>query len=592
MNQYRTHNCGEISRKDIDKDVILSGWLNKKRDHGGLLFLDLRDSFGVSQCVIDSEHHNFLEAESVRLESVITIYGLVVKRSDDTINKNIPTGEIEIKVKKIKVLNSSEIIPFQISSEDDAPEDLRLKYRFLDLRKKRLHENIILRSKVINSLRKKMTRLGFNEIQTPILSSSSPEGARDFLVPSRLHKGKFYALPQAPQIFKQLLMIGGFDRYFQIAPCFRDEDARADRSPGEFYQLDFEMSFVTQEDIFNTIEPVIFEVFKEYSSYKNISSPPFERITYRDSIDKYGSDKPDLRNPLVVEDFTEIFLDSGFKIFEENIKKGMIVKGIKVSNSSNKPRAWFDKLNEWARKEGQKGLGYIIYDTDAKGPIANNLKKDKLNQIVCKLKNGDCIFFICDMKKTAESFSAIAREKLCEEMNLREKSTFKFCWIVDYPMFELEPDTRKIDFSHNPFSMPQGGMDALNNKNPLDILAWQFDIVCNGVELSSGAIRNHSLEIMIKAFKIAGYDEEDIKRQFGAMYQAFKFGAPPHGGSAPGIDRIIMLLADEKNLREVVAFPLNQQAQDLMLGSPNIANKNHLKELNIEIKRKKNEENN
>ena len=592
MNQYRTHNCGEISRKDIDKDVILSGWLNKKRDHGGLLFLDLRDSFGVSQCVIDSEHHNFLEAESVRLESVITIYGLVVKRSDDTINKNIPTGEIEIKVTKIKVLNSSEIMPFQISVEDDAPEDLRLKYRFLDLRKKRLHENIILRSKVINSLRNKMTRLGFNEIQTPILSSSSPEGARDFLVPSRLHKGKFYALPQAPQIFKQLLMIGGFDRYFQIAPCFRDEDARADRSPGEFYQLDFEMSFVTQEDIFNTIEPVIFEVFKEYSSYKNISSPPFERITYRDSIDKYGSDKPDLRNPLIVEDFTEIFSDSGFKIFEENIKKGMIVKGIKVSNSSNKPRAWFDKLNEWARKEGQKGLGYIIYDTDAKGPIANNLKKDKLEQLVCKLKNGDCIFFICDKKKIAESFSAIAREKLCEEMNLREKSTFKFCWIVDYPMFELEPDTRKIDFSHNPFSMPQGGMDALNNKNPLDILAWQFDIVCNGVELSSGAIRNHSLEIMIKAFKIAGYDEEDIKRQFGAMYQAFKFGAPPHGGSAPGIDRIIMLLAEEKNLREVVAFPLNQQAQDLMLGSPNIADKNHLKELNIEIKRKKNEENN
>ena len=592
MNQYRTHNCGEISRKDIDKDVILSGWLNKKRDHGGLLFLDLRDSFGVSQCVIDSEHHNFLEAESVRLESVITIYGLVVKRSDDTINKNIPTGEIEIKVTKIKVLNSSEIIPFQISVEDDAPEDLRLKYRFLDLRKKRLHENIILRSKVINSLRNKMTRLGFNEIQTPILSSSSPEGARDFLVPSRLHKGQFYALPQAPQIFKQLLMIGGFDKYFQIAPCFRDEDARADRSPGEFYQLDFEMSFVTQEDIFNTIEPVIFEVFKEYSSYKNISSPPFKRITYRDSIDKYGSDKPDLRNPLIVEDFTEIFSDSGFKIFEENIKKGMVVKGIKISNSSNKPRAWFDKLNEWARKEGQKGLGYIIYDTDAKGPIANNLKKDKLDQLVCKLKNGDCIFFICDKKKIAESFSAIAREKLCEEMNLKEKSTFKFCWIVDYPMFELEPDTRKIDFSHNPFSMPQGGMDALNNKNPLDILAWQFDIVCNGVELSSGAIRNHSLEIMIKAFKIAGYDEEDIKRQFGAMYEAFKFGAPPHGGSAPGIDRIIMLLAEEKNLREVVAFPLNQQAQDLMLGSPNIADKNHLKELNIEIKRKKNEENN
>ena len=386
-------------------------------------------------------------------------------------------------------------------------------------------------------------------------------------------------------------MIGGFDKYFQIAPCFRDEDARADRSPGEFYQLDFEMSFVTQEDIFNTIEPVIFEVFEEYSSYKSLSTPPFERIKYLDSINMYGTDKPDLRNPLIVENFTEIFSDSGFKIFEENIKKGMIVKGIKVPNSSDKPRAWFDKLNEWARKEGQKGLGYIIYDTEAKGPIANNLKKSKLDELTSGLNNGDCIFFICEQKKIAESFSALVREKLCDEMILRENKTFKFCWIVDYPMFELNQDTKKIDFSHNPFSMPQGGMDALENKDPLDILAWQFDIVCNGVELSSGAIRNHNLDIMIKAFKIAGYDEEDIKSQFGAMYQAFKFGAPPHGGSAPGIDRIIMLLAEEKNLREVVAFPLNQQAQDLMLGSPNIVDDNHLRELNIEIKREKHEEN-
>ena len=592
MNQYRSHNCSEISKKDIGKEVKISGWLNKKRDHGGLLFLDLRDNYGITQCVVDTEHDDFHKVESIRLESVLSVTGSVVERSDETINRYISTGEVEIKIKSFEVLNSSELIPFQISQEDDAPEDLRLKYRFLDLRKSRLHKNILLRSNVISAFRKKMTSRGFVEIQTPILSSSSPEGARDFLVPSRLHKGRFYALPQAPQIFKQLLMVGGFDKYFQIAPCFRDEDARADRSPGEFYQLDFEMSFVSQSEIFEMIEPVIFEVFREFSINKKISPPPFEVIKFSEAMDTFGTDKPDLRNPLIIQDFSKEFLDSGFKIFEDNLKKNMVVKGIKVPNSSKKPRTWFDKLNKWARDLGQKGLGYIIFDDDeAKGPIANNLKKEKLSIIVgnAALKNGDCLFFISDERRNAEKFSSFAREKLCDEINLREKGSFRFCWIVDYPMFEYNNETKKIDFSHNPFSMPQGGMEAIKNYNPLEIIAWQFDIVCNGIELSSGAIRNHKLDIMIELFKIAGYDENDIKRQFGAMYNAFKFGAPPHGGAAPGIDRIVMLLAEEINLREVVAFPLNQQAEDLMLGSPNLIAKNHLKELRLKIEEDKND---
>ena len=592
MNQYRSHNCSEISKKDIGKEVKISGWLNKKRDHGGLLFLDLRDNYGITQCVVDTEHDDFHKVESIRLESVLSVTGSVVERSDETINRYISTGEVEIKIKSFEVLNSSELIPFQISQEDDAPEDLRLKYRYLDLRKSRLHKNILLRSNVISAFRKKMTSRGFVEIQTPILSSSSPEGARDFLVPSRLHKGRFYALPQAPQIFKQLLMVGGFDKYFQIAPCFRDEDARADRSPGEFYQLDFEMSFVSQSEIFEMIEPVIFEVFREFSINKKISPPPFEVIKFSEAMDTFGTDKPDLRNPLIIQDFSKEFLDSGFKIFEDNLKKNMVVKGIKVPNSSKKPRTWFDKLNKWARDLGQKGLGYIIFDDDeAKGPIANNLKKEKLSIIVgnAALKNGDCLFFISDERRNAEKFSSFAREKLCDEINLREKGSFRFCWIVDYPMFEYNNETKKIDFSHNPFSMPQGGMEAIKNYNPLEIIAWQFDIVCNGIELSSGAIRNHKLDIMIELFKIAGYDENDIKRQFGAMYNAFKFGAPPHGGAAPGIDRIVMLLAEEINLREVVAFPLNQQAEDLMLGSPNLIAKNHLKELRLKIEEDKND---
>ena len=586
MNLYRTHNCGELNIDHINKDVYISGWINKKRDHGGLLFVDLRDEYGITQCVINSENPKFKLVENIKLESVIKISGKVVKRSDDTVNNNLPTGEIEILSKDIEILNESEQIPFQVAIDDDAPEDLRLKYRYLDLRRDKKHKNIILRSKIINSIRQKMIDRGFLEIQTPILTASSPEGARDFLVPSRLNKGKFYALPQAPQIFKQLLMISNFDKYFQIAPCFRDEDARADRSPGEFYQLDFEMAFVDQNDIFKTIEPVLFEIFSEFSGYK-VSEPPFKIIKYKDSISLYGTDKPDLRNPLIIKDVTDCFANSGFKIFEDNIKKGFVVKAIKAPGSSIKPRGWFDKLNDWARDNGQKGLGYIIFENNEfKGPIAKNLKEENLNSIkdLSNLENGDSIFFISDDENNANKFAAIARNQLCNELNLLEKNTFKFCWIVDFPMFELDPQSKKIDFSHNPFSMPQGGMESLNNKDPLDILAWQFDIVCNGVELSSGAIRNHKLDIMIKAFEIAGYSKEDLKNRFGSLFKAFRFGAPPHGGSAPGIDRIIMLLAEEENLREVVAFPMNQQAEDLMMGSPNIVSKQSLSELGIELK--------
>ena len=586
MNLYRTHNCGELNIDHINKDVYISGWINKKRDHGGLLFVDLRDEYGITQCVINSENPKFKLVENIKLESVIKISGKVVKRSDDTVNNNLPTGEIEILSKDIEILNESEQIPFQVAIDDDAPEDLRLKYRYLDLRRDKKHKNIILRSKIINSIRQKMIDRGFLEIQTPILTASSPEGARDFLVPSRLNKGKFYALPQAPQIFKQLLMISNFDKYFQIAPCFRDEDARADRSPGEFYQLDFEMAFVDQNDIFKTIEPVLFEIFSEYSEY-SVSEPPFKILKYKDSISLYGTDKPDLRNPLIIKDVTDCFANSGFKIFEDNIKKGFVVKAIKAPGSSIKPRGWFDKLNDWARDNGQKGLGYIIFENNEfKGPIAKNLKEENLNSIkdLSNLENGDSIFFISDDENNANKFAAIARNQLCNELNLLEKNTFKFCWIVDFPMFELDPQSKKIDFSHNPFSMPQGGMESLNNKDPLDILAWQFDIVCNGVELSSGAIRNHKLDIMIKAFEIAGYSKEDLKNRFGSLFKAFRFGAPPHGGSAPGIDRIIMLLAEEENLREVVAFPMNQQAEDLMMGSPNIVSKQSLSELGIELK--------
>ncbi len=587
MNKFRSHNCGELSLKDSDIITHLSGWINKKRDHGGLLFIDLRDHYGLTQCVFDSNINNFKIIESLKLESVLKVTGKVVKRSEETINKNLPTGEIEILVEDFTVINQSDQIPFQIAVDDDSPEELRLKFRYLDLRRDKIHKNIILRSNVINRIREKMLARNFLEVQTPILTASSPEGARDFLVPSRLNQGKFYALPQAPQIFKQMLMVSNFDKYFQIAPCFRDEDARSDRSPGEFYQLDFEMAFVEQEDILNEIEPVISEIFKEFSD-KKVSNLPFKRITYKDSIDKYGTDKPDLRNPLVINDLTDCFVNSGFKIFEENVKKGMVVKGIKAPHSGDKPRAWFDKLNTWARDYGQKGLGYIIFlDEEFKGPIASNMKKENLDKIIKKvgLESGDSVFFISDKKDDASKFASIVRTELCNQLNLLEKNSFQFCWIVDYPMFEINQTTNRIDFSHNPFSMPQGGMDSLLNKNPLDILAWQFDIVCNGVELSSGAIRNHKTDIMIKAFEIAGYSQDDVMKKFGFLFNAFKYGAPPHGGSAPGIDRIVMLLSGEENLREVVAFPMNQQAEDLMLGSPSSISEKHLKELGLNLKK-------
>jgi len=590
MSYFRSHNCGELSEKDIDKEVFISGWINKKRDHGGVLFIDLRDHFGITQCVVNSDNEMFPVLETLKLESVVKITGKVVKRSTDTVNKNLPTGEIEISSDKIEILNESEQIPFQVAIEDDSPEELRLKYRYIDLRREKNKKNIILRSKIINSLRSKMVSRGFLEIQTPILTSSSPEGARDFLVPSRLHNGKFYALPQAPQIFKQLLMVSSFDKYFQIAPCFRDEDARADRSPGEFYQLDFEMSFAEQEDIFNEIEPVLFEVFKENSNFE-VSTPPFKRIKYLDSMEMYGTDKPDLRNPLIISDVTQCFKNSGFKIFESNIEKGFVVRAIKAPNSSSKPRAWFDKLNGWARDEGQKGLGYVILeDNNFKGPISNNMNEENLESLKTQidLKNNDAVFFVCDEKVNAIKFSALVRTKICDELQILEKNIFKFCWIVDYPMYELDPITKKIDFSHNPFSMPQGGMQSLLEKDPLEILAWQFDIVCNGIELSSGAIRNHKRDIMVKAFEIAGYSEKELSSRFGSLFNAFKFGAPPHGGSAPGIDRIIMLISGEENLREIVAFPMNQQAEDLMMGSPNIVNESQLRELGLELKKKNN----
>mgnify|MGYP001384559539 FL=1 len=589
MNFYRSHNCGELNVKNIDQDVYISGWVNKKRDHGGLLFLDLRDEYGITQCVVNADNPSFNLIENLKLESVIKVSGKVLKRSDDTINPSLPTGEIEVLSNEIIILNDSHQIPFQVAINDDSPEELRLKFRYLDLRREKIHHNITFRSKIIHSIRNKMIDKGFTEIQTPILTASSPEGARDFLVPSRLHNGKFYALPQAPQVFKQLLMISNFDKYFQIAPCFRDEDARADRSPGEFYQLDFEMAFVEQDDVFKTIEPVLYEIFTEYSK-KSVTKPPFIKIKYKDSMELYGTDKPDLRNPLIIKDATKCFENSGFKIFENNIEKGFPVKAIKAPNTARKPRGWYDKLNDWARANGQKGLGYIIYENNEfKGPIANNLNQENLKSIktLVDLENDDSVFFISDENTNAVKFSALVRNKLCDEIDLLEKNVFKFCWIVDFPMYEIDQQTNKIDFSHNPFSMPQGGMKSLTNKNPLDILAWQFDIVCNGVELSSGAIRNHQIDIMKKAFEIAGYSENELKERFGSLYEAFKYGAPPHGGSAPGIDRIIMLLAEEENLREVVAFPMNQQAEDLMMRSPNDASENFLKELGIQLRPKK-----
>ncbi len=584
METYRTHNCGELRVSNVGNITKLSGWVHKKRDHGNLLFIDLRDHYGITQCVVDKNSKAFGDVEKIRLESVVTIEGQVLKRSDNTVNDENPTGEIEVRIDKFTILSFVESLPMAVSSVSDLSEDTRLKYRFIDLRRESIHKNIVLRSNVIATIREKMIQQGFLEINTPILTSSSPEGARDFLVPSRLHPGQFYALPQAPQQFKQLLMVAGFDKYFQIAPCFRDEDSRADRSPGEFYQLDFEMSFCTQEDVFNAIEPVIYEVFKKYSN-KKVSCYPFKRIKYSDAILHYGSDKPDLRNPLLIEDVSDIFLHSGFVVFSNMVKKGGVVRAIAVEDMNNQPRSYFDKLNDWSKTVDMPGLGYILFNAEnIKGPIAKFLSNEQLETLKLKthLQKDGVIFFICDLENKANKFAGLLRQKLGKDLNLLSDG-FEFCWVVDFPMYELNEDSGKIEFSHNPFSMPQGGMESLLKQDPLVIKAYQYDMVCNGIELSSGAIRNHLPDLMIKAFEIAGYDAEFVKSKFKGMFNAFKYGAPPHGGCAPGIDRMIMLLADEPNIREVIAFPLNQQAQDLMMNAPSVVNDAQLKELHIKV---------
>ena len=581
----RTHKCNQVTAALIGQEITISGWIHRRRDHGGVIFFDVRDEDGLVQVVYNPESKDiFSLAEACRNEFVIFSKGVVSERPVGTANDNLVTGEVEIIASDLDILNPSLPIPFQLDEYSSVGEETRLKFRFLDLRRTEMQDNLRLRSKVSTSLRTYLDNEDFIEIETPLLTKATPEGARDYLVPSRIHQGKFYALPQAPQQFKQLLMIAGFDKYFQIAPCFRDEDSRADRSPGEFYQLDFEMSFVTQEDVFDAIEPVLFEIFDENKKNNEIKvSPyPFRRIPYKESMEVYGSDKPDLRNPLVIDDYTNVFKGSNFKIFSNQIEKGSVVKGIIVKNTGDQPRSFFDKLNNWAREEGAAGLGYISFTENSfKGPIAKNLNEDQL--LLLKLEENDSIFFICDKLKEAQLFSGKVREKICNDLNLLNKNSFEFCWIVDFPMYEIDEKTNKIQFSHNPFSMPQGEMEALEKKDPLDIKAYQYDIVCNGVELSSGAIRNHKPEIMYKAFDIAGYSKKELEDKFSGMLNALKFGAPPHGGSAPGIDRIVMLLADEPNIREVIAFPMNQQAMDLMMDAPASIDKERLEELGIKL---------
>ncbi|CAO5678240.1 MAG: Aspartate--tRNA ligase [Holosporales bacterium] len=586
MHAYRSHTCNDLNSSQIGQNVRLSGWVHRVRDHGDLIFIDLRDHYGLTQCVIESTNGFFSLAEHLKNESVITVDGLVVKRDESAINPKLNTGEIEVQIQNLVIQSEANVLPIQVNMDTDFPEDTRLRYRFLDLRREKLHKNIVLRSKIISSLRQRMIEQGFMEYQTPILTSSSPEGARDFLVPSRMHPGHFYALPQAPQQFKQLLMVAGFDRYFQIAPCFRDEDARADRSPGEFYQLDFEMAFVTQEDVFNAIEPVLTGVFLEFANGRTISSYPYPRITYHDAMLKYGCDKPDLRNPLIISDVTEVFKNSDFSIFAKNIEKGAIVRAIPAPDAAKEPRSFFDKLNGWAQEQGMAGLGYIVFENgEAKGPIAKFLNDDRLNKLktLTHVKDGDAVFFVCAKPSQCVKYAGLSRTKVAENLNLIEQNMFKFCWVIDFPMYEMDEETGRIDFSHNPFSMPQGGLEALTQKDPLDILAFQYDIVCNGIELSSGAIRNHLPEVMYKAFEIAGYTKEQLEDKFSGMLNAFKYGAPPHGGCAPGVDRIVMLLADEPNLREVIAFPLNQQAQDLLMNAPSNVDESRLKELHIKL---------
>jgi len=594
MNKYRTHNCNQLRLEDAGSKVSLAGWINRKRDHGNVLFVDLRDHYGVTQCVIEKTNTKLLNlVDSLRVETVVKIDGTVIKREPDTINKSLNTGTIEIAVDSVEVLSEAKELPMPVFGENDYPEEIRLKYRFLDIRREELHKNIVLRSSIISHIRKLMSDAGFLEMQTPILTASSPEGARDYLVPSRIHPGKFYALPQAPQQFKQLIMAGGFDKYFQIAPCFRDEDARADRSPGEFYQLDMEMAFVEQDDVFNAIEPILHSVFTTFSDF-NVTETPFPRITYADAMSRYGTDKPDLRNPINISNLTKEFNDDKveFSAFKKIIEEGGEVIGIPAPDSSQKPRSFFDNLNNWARKEmNAAGLGYIVFDksssgVEGKGPIAKFIPSEIQEMILNKagLKAGDSIFFACAKGKEVYDIAAAARDKIAIDLDLIEKGVFKFCWIVDFPMYEKDKETGKIDFSHNPFSMPQGGLEALNNSDPLNILGYQYDIVCNGVELSSGAIRNHVPEIMYKAFEIAGYSKDQVHEKFGGMINAFTYGVPPHGGIAPGIDRIVMLLAQEKNIREVILFPMNQQAQDLMMLAPAEVDKTTLDELNLEVK--------
>ncbi len=594
MNKYRSHHCNELRKENVDQKIILSGWINKKRDHGNLLFIDLRDNYGITQCIIDKDNKSFHDLEKMQLETVIRVEGNVVARSKDTINHDIQTGEIEVSINKFSVLGTCKELPMPVFSDQEYSEEIRLKYRFLDLRRKKIHENIILRSKVISFIRSEMMKLGFLEFQTPILTSSSPEGARDFLVPSRLNPGKFYALPQAPQQFKQLIMVSGFDKYFQIAPCFRDEDARADRSPGEFYQLDLEMSFVEQEDVFNVVEKLLVNTFKKFSN-KKLMSEKFPRISYSDAMIKYGSDKPDLRNPLIINDITDIFKreDVTFSIFKKLVKSGSRVRCIVTKKTKDKPRSFFDNIDKWAKDQGASGLAYLTLEHEqeisAKGPIGKFFSKEALLELMKNTNSevGDSIFLACAKQNELEKITALAREKIAKDLNLIDSDNFAFCWIVDYPMFEKDEITKKIKFSHNPFSMPQGELHKINFDQPLEILAYQYDIVCNGIELSSGAIRNHIPELMYKLFLIAGYDKKQVDEKFTGMINALSYGAPPHGGIAPGIDRIVMLLANEKNIREVTMFPMNQNAQDLMMNAPSAVSDEQLKELGLILKLKK-----
>ena len=595
MTKYRTHTCNELNIKNEGEKVLLSGWVNKKRDHGNLLFIDLRDNYGITQCVIDKKNELFIKIEKIPLETVTQFEGQVVKRDKTTINKELNTGEIEIKIINFKILGTTKELPLPVFSDQEYSEEIRLKYRFLDLRRSKIHKNINLRSKVISFIRKEMEKFGFLEYQTPILTSSSPEGARDFLVPSRLNPGKFYALPQAPQQFKQLIMVSGFDKYFQIAPCFRDEDARADRSPGEFYQLDIEMSFVDQNDVFNVVEKLLNNLFKKFSN-KKIQNEKFPKISFSESMLKYGTDKPDLRNPLEICDLTKIFKrdDVKFEIFKKLVKEGSIVRAIVTKKTNNKPRSFFDNLDKWAKNEGSSGLAYFTFEKDVnkifgKGPIGKFFSTEACEEImkISKAEIGDSIFFACAKKKEVEKLLSVARDKIAKDLEIIDQNLFAFCWIIDYPMYENDEKTGKIKFSHNPFSMPQGDLNNLNLDQPLNIKAYQYDIVCNGIELSSGAIRNHIPELMYKLFSVAGYDKKNVDQKFSGMINALSYGAPPHGGIAPGIDRIVMLLANEKNIREVTMFPMNQNAQDLLMNAPSNIDESQLKELNINLIKKK-----